>query len=69
MHMRELFQFMSYNQEMKSGNIMRLRGGHISIALVVLMFTTIFLWAWDKRYFASFLPLTREQYMIPVSGI
>ena len=54
---------------MKGGNITRLRGGYLSIALVVLMFTTVLFWAWDKKYIASFLPLTREQYMIPVSGI
>ncbi|XP_022991891.1 protein trichome birefringence-like 14 isoform X3 [Cucurbita maxima] len=52
---------------MKGGNIIRVRGGHLSIALVVLMFTTILLWSWDKSYFASFLPLTRQQYMIPLS--
>ncbi|XP_031744235.1 protein trichome birefringence-like 16 isoform X3 [Cucumis sativus] len=52
---------------MKGGNITRLRGGYLSIALVVLMFTTVLFWAWDKKYIASFLPLTREQYMIPVS--
>ncbi|KAL0561901.1 hypothetical protein IC582_002346 [Cucumis melo] len=52
---------------MKGGNITRLRGGYLSIALVVLMFTTILLWAWDKKSIAGFLSLTREQYMIPVS--
>ena len=54
---------------MKGGNIIKLRGGHLSIVLVVLMLATILLWAWDKSYFASFLPVTREQFMIPVSGI
>lgn len=53
---------------MKGGNIVRLRGGHISIALVALMFMSILLWAWDKSYFASLLPLTREKFMMPVSG-
>ncbi|XP_022954312.1 protein trichome birefringence-like 14 isoform X1 [Cucurbita moschata] len=52
---------------MKGGNIIMVRGGHLSIAMVVLMFTTILLWGWDKSYFASFLPLTRQQYMIPLS--
>ncbi|XP_023548325.1 protein trichome birefringence-like 14 isoform X2 [Cucurbita pepo subsp. pepo] len=52
---------------MKGGNIIRVKGGHLSIAMVVLMFTTILLWGWDKSYFASFLPLTRQQYMIPLS--
>ncbi|XP_022153835.1 protein trichome birefringence-like 14 isoform X2 [Momordica charantia] len=52
---------------MKGGNIVRLRGGHISIALVALMFMSILLWAWDKSYFASLLPLTREKFMMPVS--
>ncbi|XP_022960283.1 protein trichome birefringence-like 14 [Cucurbita moschata] len=52
---------------MKGGNIIKLRGGHLSIVLVVLMLATMLLWAWDKSYFASFLPVTREQFMIPVS--
>eukprot|EP00257_Ricinus_communis_P015154 XP_015573010.1 protein trichome birefringence-like 14 isoform X1 [Ricinus communis] len=38
---------------MKGTNYLRLRGRHLSVTLLTLTFTTIFLWAWEKNPFVS----------------
>ncbi|OAY36119.1 protein trichome birefringence-like 14 [Manihot esculenta] len=47
---------------MKGANNFRLRGRHLSIALLALTFTTIFLWAWEKNPFVTTLQSAQEQF-------
>ena len=51
--------------EMKGTNFHRLKGKHLSVTLLVLTFTTIFLWAWEKNPFVTTL---QEQFNFHTSG-
>uniref|UniRef100_A0A7N2MQ92 Uncharacterized protein n=1 Tax=Quercus lobata TaxID=97700 RepID=A0A7N2MQ92_QUELO len=53
---------------MKAGNNHRLKGRSLSLTLVVLVITTIALWAWEKNHFANTLLLAQEWYIAPSSG-
>lgn len=52
---------------MKAGNNHRLKGRSLSLTLVVLVITTIALWAWEKNPFANTLLLAQEWYIAPSS--
>uniref|UniRef100_A0A6N2KUH0 Uncharacterized protein n=1 Tax=Salix viminalis TaxID=40686 RepID=A0A6N2KUH0_SALVM len=47
---------------MKGTNFHRLKGKHLSVTLLVLTFTTIFLWAWEKNPFVTTLRSAQEQF-------
>lgn len=47
---------------MKGANNFRLRGKHLSVTLLTLIFTTIFLWAWEKNSFVITLQSAQEQF-------
>ncbi|XP_011031162.1 PREDICTED: protein trichome birefringence-like 14 isoform X1 [Populus euphratica] len=44
------------------GNFYRLKGRHVSVTLLVLTLTTIFLWAWEKNPFVTTLQSAQEQF-------
>nr|XP_034890586.1 protein trichome birefringence-like 14 isoform X3 [Populus alba] len=44
------------------GNFYRLKGRHLSVTLLVLTFTTIVLWAWEKNPFVTTLWSAQEQF-------
>ncbi|KAK9266325.1 hypothetical protein L1049_027070 [Liquidambar formosana] len=54
---------------MKGGNSYRLRGRHLSLTLITLIFTTIFLWAWEKNPLLTSLLSAQDQFVMPYSEI
>ncbi len=54
---------------MKGGSNHRLKGRNLSLTLVVLIITTIGLWAWEKNPFANTLLSAQERYINPSSGL
>lgn len=52
---------------MKGGSNHRLKGRNLSLTLVVLIITTIGLWAWEKNPFANTLLSAQERYINPSS--
>ncbi|KAG5245076.1 protein trichome birefringence [Salix suchowensis] len=57
------------HEGMKGTNFHRLKGRHLSVTLLVLTFTTIFLWAWEKNPFVTTLRSAREQFNFHTSEL
>ncbi|KAK2656167.1 hypothetical protein Ddye_009219 [Dipteronia dyeriana] len=52
---------------MKGGNYYRLRGRHLSLTLITVLFTTILLWACEKNNFVTTLLSGQDQFTWPSS--
>ncbi|OWM76363.1 protein trichome birefringence-like 14 isoform X2 [Punica granatum] len=49
---------------MKGGSSYRVRARHFSLTLIAVVFTTLFLWIWEKN---PFLHLAQDQFLLPSS--
>ncbi|PSS26617.1 Protein trichome birefringence-like [Actinidia chinensis var. chinensis] len=53
---------------MKGGNLRRFMGRPYSLTLVAFMFTTIFLWSWEKNPLVTTSLLREDQFVLPSPG-
>ncbi|KAG5607850.1 hypothetical protein H5410_029342, partial [Solanum commersonii] len=54
---------------MKGGNVGRFLGGQFSFFLSALLFTTIFLWSWEKNPLLTNLLSPQDQFIMQPSGL
>ncbi|KAK6790458.1 hypothetical protein RDI58_014258 [Solanum bulbocastanum] len=54
---------------MKGGNAGRFLGGQFSFFLSALLFTTIFLWSWEKNPLLTNLLSVQDQFIMQPSGL
>lgn len=59
----------SVHWEMKGGNVGRFWGGQFSFFLAAILFTTIFLWCWEKNPLLTSLLSAQDQFIMQSSGL
>lgn len=59
----------SVHWKMKGGNLGRFLGGQFSFFLSALVFTTIFLWSWEKNPLLTNLLSAQDQFIMQPSGL